>query len=286
MMDTFSADKLKFMYLFPTFGQMKDFMKSRIRVQTGVGYYNSILDKNNDSVQQMSIRDSTCFFRSGSNAKQVEGVDVSVLFEDEFERIPSDGETSAIQSMASAGKIYGLVRRFSTPSVFNYGISKKYEESDQRKWMIKCEHCGYWQEMTYNKNVKVIDEDLIDNKSKIAKPGSCMFVCQKCGKDLNSSRWYNGEWVSTYPNQNKPVGFYTSQLDCVWITPEEIVTKKMQSENLQFFYNYTLGVPYENAQVGMTTEDILSHRADDLPERITHYTTGKYAYVVFGIDFG
>ncbi len=30
----------------------------------------------------------------------------------------------------------------STPSIPDFGIDRLYAESDQRIWMIKCEHCG------------------------------------------------------------------------------------------------------------------------------------------------
>ena len=266
---------------------MKDFLTSRVRpALQSSPYLNGLIDNNNNNMQQMSIRDSRVFFRSGSSSSQVEGIDISVLMMDEYERMAdSGGESSALQSMKGSNK-YGLVRRWSTPSLPDYGIHKRYLEGDQRKWMIKCEHCGYWQEMTFKDNVKVIDKDLIDNKTRKAMPGSCMYVCQKCGKNFDSSRWYNGKWVKTRTDPNLPASFYVSQLNAVWIGPEDIYTDYLRSTNPQFFYNYTLGIPYENNQSGMNKEDFMEHRADDLPERITHYTTGKYTYVTFGIDWG
>lgn len=64
---------------------MKDFLVSRVRpaLQSST-YLNGLLDNNNNNMQQMSIRDSRVFFRSGSSASQVEGIDISVLMMDKI----------------------------------------------------------------------------------------------------------------------------------------------------------------------------------------------------------
>lgn len=64
---------------------MKDFLVSRVKTAIQASsYLRGLIDKNNNNMQQMSIRDSRVFFRSGSSASQVEGIDISVLMMDKI----------------------------------------------------------------------------------------------------------------------------------------------------------------------------------------------------------
>lgn len=56
-----------------TYKAVNDFKKSRIDPQVESGYYSTLIDKNNNSLQQMSIRDSRIFFRTASKAGALEG---------------------------------------------------------------------------------------------------------------------------------------------------------------------------------------------------------------------
>ena len=91
-------------------------------------------------------------------------------------------------------------RRWSTPTVNNFGIHDLYEHSDKKAYLHKCEHCGYYNKMKY----APYDPDHVENSGNIMKvhpegykpisrevdDGTFEFVCQKCGKLLD--RWYNG----------------------------------------------------------------------------------------------
>ena len=55
---------------------MKKFVQSRLNpVLTGVPYFNSILNHDEDSLGFKRIRNSSMFFRTSSSPKSVEGVD-------------------------------------------------------------------------------------------------------------------------------------------------------------------------------------------------------------------
>ena len=78
-----------------------------------------------------------------------------------------------------------MLRRWSTPTVANYGINRLYNQSDQRRWFYTCEHCGYEQCLDYEKNIKQVNKDGIDLEGRVVRPGTFQFVCQKCGKPLD-----------------------------------------------------------------------------------------------------
>jgi len=258
---------------------MKDFVKARVNPEFQSGYYAGLIDKYNDSLDQKSIRNSRIYFRSSSKSGSVEGLNISFLSIDEYDHIAPTAEISAMESMSSSK--YGLVRRWSTPTADGYGISKLYDQSDQRKWVYRCPHCGLVQQLDYQKNIKLVNPDGIDIIGKKIKEGTYIYVCQKCGKELD--RWYNGFWDITAPGDGGRIhGYSISQLDAVWISASAIKEKELSSPNKQFFMNYTLGRSYEDTSNSFYEEDVLSHR-DDRP-RVN--TRGDYRLVSAGIDWG
>lgn len=119
--DTHSYDSVNALYTFPTNKQMKDFVKSRINPEFQDGYYASIIDKYNDSLDQKSIRNSRILFRSSSKGSSMEGVDIDLLSLDEYDRLNPTAEISALESLSSSK--YGLIRRWSTPKLSLWGLS-------------------------------------------------------------------------------------------------------------------------------------------------------------------
>ncbi|MBT9670596.1 hypothetical protein GPK34_00895 [Secundilactobacillus kimchicus] len=285
-LDYYSYDSVNALYTFPTYKAMKDHTKSRIRPEFESGYYGTLLDKDNLSLDQMSIRSSRVFFRSGSKPGNVEGVAINAAFLDEYDRYAeTPAESSIIESMKSDDR-YGLIRRWSTPSAPEFGVDARFMESDQRYWMIKCEHCGFWQAMDFEKNVKVLDEAGIDRMARIVKPGSTAYVCQKCGKNLEASRWYNAEWVPKLEERSRnggARGYRISQMDAVWITSDRIYQDSLTNSK-QWFYNYTLGTPFADENAKIYAKDILNHRRKDL--ETSQSARGDYAYLSVGIDWG
>ena len=121
----------------------------------------------------------------------------------------------------------------SAPSV---GIDQKYEQSDQNVWMIQCSHCKKWQEMSFEKNLKILDESLIDRTANVVQPNATMYVCQYCGKSIESDRWYSGEWVPRYPDSGRSTGYYVSQLDAVWLSSDQIYANSLKYASPQLFH--------------------------------------------------
>ncbi len=176
---------------------------------------------------------------------------------------------------------YKIMRRWSTPTTIGYGIHKLFKESDQRRWVLKCPHCGYDQVMDYQKNIKQVNPDGIDTIGRVVLPGTFQFVCQKCGKPL--PRWYNGRWVAMHPGKGRRIGFAISQLDAAWITADHLKEQEMRSPSRQYFYNYNLGMPYEDNGTTFHAEDVLDHIDPDFKKPDSR---DGYKYVVSGIDWG
>ncbi len=192
--DTHSWAGVKCMYTFPTNKQLNGFVSTRINPLLAKGYYGSITDPYVDSLEKKKIRNSFILFRSSSKASAVEGVDIDFLSMDEYDRVGSSALQSATESMSSSN--FKILRRWSTPTIPNYGIHKLYEESDQHVYMHKCDSCGYTQELDYEKNIECLNPDGVDILAKTVRDGTYRYICQKCKKPLD--RWYNGIWVIFY----------------------------------------------------------------------------------------
>lgn len=257
---------------------MQDFVNSRINPQFASGYYSTLI-KNNDSVKMKQIRNSRMMFRSSSTGKALEGVDVDGLSLDEYDRLNPTAEISAKESLSSSK--YGLLRRWSTPTQPNMGIDLKYAESDQRKWVYKCQHCGLVQQLDYDKNIKLINKGGIDLIGKVIDEGTYQYVCQKCGKPID--RWYSGFWDITAPRSGRAHGYEISQMDAVWISASQMKQKELEAPSKQFFFNYSLGRPYQDNSNTLFEQDITSHMDDSV---VKSELRGDYRLITVGIDWG
>ncbi len=95
---------------------------------------------------------------------------------------------------------FKILRRWSTPSVPDYGIDRLFKQSDMKYYMHECTHCHYLNKMKYadynpddlesSGNVRLINPDGINPENGEIEDNTYDFVCQKCGKHLD--RWYNG----------------------------------------------------------------------------------------------
>lgn len=263
-----------------TYKQLKTFVKQRLFPEFQSGYYKTLIkDPKATTQEMMKIRDSSLVFRSSSQGSAMEGLQVDFLSLDEYDRLNPMAEQSGIESQKSSK--FKMLRRWSTPTVANYGINRLYNQSDQRRWFYKCEHCGHEQTMDYEKNIEQVNKDGIDLDGLVVKPGTFQFVCQKCHRPLD--RWYSGHWVVTNPGSGRIHGYNISQMDAVWVTADALKQSEMRAESKQFFYNYTLGFPYEDKGTKFNDEDVTMHIDSNYEKPDSRE---GYKFVVSGIDWG
>lgn len=282
--DKHSYAGVKCLYTFPTNRQMKDFVSTRLNPLLETGYYATISDPKLDSLEKKKIRNSFLLFRSSSKGAAVEGVDIDYLSMDEYDRVGASAEISAVESMTSSQ--FKVLRRWSTPTVPDYGIHALYNQSDQRVYMHKCEACGHRQQVDYEANIECMSEDGVDVLAKTVRDGTFRFICSKCKKPLD--RWYNGEWVAKYPDRTigdaGTRGYLITQLNAVWISADELKRKELKAKSKQHFYNYVLGFPYQDVALAVQDVDVHSNKREDLSGPMLN--RGDYRFISVGIDWG
>ena len=91
-----------------------------------------------------------------------------------------------------------------SPTYPSYGIDALYEQSDQRRWQIKCESCGKY---------TCIEDTFPD--SLLLKDGKWYRACVHCYVELDQT---NGEWVAEFPKRDEAgfwiSGFLSPRADC------------------------------------------------------------------------
>ena len=275
-----TRERTKAMYIFPRNQQMVDFSKSRIKpVIQSSEYFQSIVDKNLDSVSTKKLNDSWLFMRSGWGGALGEGADIDFLAIDEYDRM-KDGVELAFQEGLSSSK-FGLMRRWSTPTVPGRGVNGVISKSDQMRYIWTCEHCGTKQFLTFDDNLIQVDPHGVDLATQEVKDGTFIIGCKKCKKPLN--RMGIGEWIPTYPHIKETRGYHISQLDAAWISADDIMRRKFNYSSKQLFFNYVIGEPFASEGIRIYEEDI---RAAIRLSREEVSRTGTYAAITAGIDWG
>jgi hypothetical protein len=138
-----------------------------------------------------------------------------------------------------------------TPTIPDFGISKAYNDSDQRRWMIPCRSC--------KAETCLVDE--FPNSIKY-KDGEPYYACKRCHDEIFVD---DGDWVAKYP-ERRVAGWLISH----FITPNINLGKVMarwehdQKEGkIGEFYNGILGLPYIPAEDRLTHSDVYACCGND-----------------------
>lgn len=272
------------LYVFPKVAQMYDFSDARIRASILLSPYLMgripAASTQNKGLKQVGL--GWVYFRGSESKTQLDSVDADVLALDEYdtltyENIP-DAERRIGGSQLPGG---GLIRRVGVPSIPGFGIAKLYDESDQRKWLVKCGACNEWQELLFD---KCMPKELRDQES-------LQRLCQKCHKPLDVKR---GEWVAKHPDQGRPRGYHLSRL-IVPNTDLKAIVKASRSHSLaaiKIHHNKDLGEPWVEESGRLSMAHILAAQSKaggyTLPE-MSELHVGDHGYkgfnlVTMGVD--
>jgi len=237
--------KYNIIYCLPTFNDVKQFVPTKVN-QLIVN--NPILakwTKDKDTIFQKQFNPGFIYYRGTFAQKTLDqkmeaGVGIilsaDILAMDESDRsdqVILEQYESRLDASTYKGKWY-----FSNPTTPFTLSQRKWEESDQKHWFVKCPHCNEWQYLDFFKNIS-------HNK----------FVCQKCGRELSDDVRRNGQWVRKYKNREIS-GYWINHLMCPWKTAEEI-SKNYETKTKQYFYNFVLGLPYTGSDITVNRDVIL-----------------------------
>jgi len=266
------------LYLFPTALDVSDFSKGRFQTlirdnPREVGVF--VTDT--DSVSIKRVQKAMLYLRGARSTTKIEGIKKS---SSQLKGVPADrivfDETDEMEpSMIDLAKeriSHSEVKEesyLSTPSLPDFGIDRLYQNSDQRVWMLHCEHCG-----TETCLELEFPECLLETVTGVIR------ACKKCKREIFPR---NGRWVAQYPERSKDmVGWWISQLNSAYVEPAAILKafNDPPNGNITEVYNSKLGMAYVAAENRLSISDVYSCCGEDV--MLTH----EVGPCSMGIDVG
>ncbi len=160
------------------------------------------------------------------------------------------------------------------PTISGFGIDKRYADSDQKVWHVRCPSCNDYQPLDWFVNVvREVEEGCFELRGDGV-------VCRKCEAPLD--RLGPGEWVAKHPGREVS-GYHISQIFSGSVPVIEMwqsFQKGLANETeKQRFHNSVLGMPHtsEGAQL---THAVLDKCVGDHPM----VSTGEECFM--GVDVG
>ena len=244
------------LYLFPTVDTVRDFSASRFQPIIRDNPCIAMHIKDTDRAGLKEIGGGFLYFRSGKLHQEIQGsmkgsaqlssisVDHSVF--DEFDLMDVNAEEWADGRMQHS-KGMKTKSFLANPTLPDYGIDKKYQGSDQRKWHIKCQHCGKWTCL----------EETFPDCLKERKDGTVIRACMRCEREINPK---HGEWVAAKPSLSREaIGWHISHLCSKRVDPGSILRKwRDPNTKLGPFMRLVLGRAYVEAENRLSIEEVLA----------------------------
>lgn len=222
------------------------------------------------------------------NANKLRSIPIQILLRDEVDgwadNVGKDGDPVKLSADRTAA--YEASRKIfdcSTPLIKGLSkIDKLYQAGDQRKYFVRCLHCGHPQALRWKRADESGRESGIAWETREGRlvEGSVRYLCERCGGahvNADKPRLFapdNAEWRPTAVPETahhrsyhlsalySPVGMQTWEA-CVQKFLEAWDTEANRSKDnaqLQVFYNNVLGEPFELRGMRLRLDVITSHR--------------------------
>jgi len=162
---------------------------------------------------------------------------------------------------------FGREMNFASPTFPGYGIDALYEDSDQRKWQIKCGICG---------KHTCLGESFPN--SIIQLKGTWMRACIHCHAEIFVN---DGQWEADYKDRRE-AGFWVSGLLSPLADLDEYMYQfnNVEGTKMSEFMRSTLGIAITEAENQLDDVTVLS-RCTSNPNQMV--STGE---TVMGVDMG
>lgn len=198
---------------------------------------------------------------------------------DEVDRYPasagSEGDPVSLAKKRSTTFWNRKIILVSTPTEKAHSrIEQAYQESDQRKYFVKCHDCQEeqvlrWANVHWEKD----------------KPATAHYVCEHCGSLWDDAKRFRsiryGKWKATADGDGKTAGFHLSGLYSPWTPLEDSVRDFLASKRdpmrLKTWVNTFLGETWEDQGEQVDEHDLINRCEDwgeELPDDVLLLTAG------------
>ena len=162
---------------------------------------------------------------------------------------------------------FGHEVNFASPTYPGYGIDKLYEESDQRKWQIKCQSCGKY---------TCLGDTWPECIIQVA--GKWIRSCMHCHKEIFV---IDGSWQADFSGRRE-AGFWVSGLLSPLADLDEYMYQfnNVEGTNMSEFMRSTLGIATTEAENQLDEATILSRCTSNPNQMVSTCETAM------GVDMG
>lgn len=162
----------------------------------------------------------------------------------------------------------------STPTLKGFSrIEAAWEESDKRRFFVRCPHCGEEQHLVWSQVHWPKGE-----------PDKALYCCVECGVAWQEADRHRavkkGRWIATAPFKGI-AGFHLNQIYSPWVTLPELavdfVAASKSPELLKTFVNTVLGESWEDQGQRVSGDDLsarLEDWGDKAPAQVRTVTCG------------
>jgi len=257
------------LYLFPTRDDVGDFSKSRFDPLIADNPVIGAKVHSTDSKNIKRIGRGFLYLRGARATKsisdtrksssQLKSIPVDRIVFDERDEM-SDEMVTLAEERVSHSEVQEMMY-LGTPTIPDYGIDAQFQGSDQRVWMIKCDHCG---------TETCLELEFPNCIEMNPKTERWYRACKHCHREIFPA---NGDWVPLYPDRSKDmVGWWISQLNSMYIDPGYILDlyNNPPNDDLSEVMNSKLGRAYTPAENRLDpssvwaccTQDAMTYRHD------------------------
>jgi hypothetical protein len=250
-------------YLFPNKEKVSEFSKTRFKTLISsnpeeIGQY----VQDTDSVSLKRIGNAFLYFKSGRLAQEIAGQMKSsaalkgdpcdhAVFDELDEMVPYQQVESYVDGRMSFSKIQ--TKHFlANPTFPSYGISAKFDESDQEYWFSRCTKCRAW---TCLDDEDLSPEEIFIERIRDLSDGTVIRACSKCGAEIDPR---NGQWVAKRPDITDIIGFTIGHPSAPWIKPADLLKEWRQTADRGNLIRLGLGRPYVEAENRLTVQEVLA----------------------------
>lgn len=255
-------------YWLPTSESVSDFAKTKIEpfiLENEELYNNKSEAKGMADNQGLKFMYGAPFFVRGLKSRTaVKSISADGAIYDEFDEADPEQVTQARKRLSASAVKISI--DLSTPTLPDFGIDKRFQETDQSHYCFKCPSCSRW---------NVLEENW-PNTFEQDREGNYYPACRSCKSrlDLSSGRWFAMA-------QNHIRGYQISQLYSPFVSPTEIMNEYHNTEFMGHFHNHVLGLPYLSASDAVTSDMVLK-----LCDPMRSMSQGSTKPTVMGVDVG
>lgn len=270
-------------YCLPTAKFSATFMKTRIDpIIQGSKVLSENAHRTNDNSELKQFGDSFLYVRGAASSNAPISIPADAIISDETDFC--DQEVLSQYASRLTHSPWKLMRKFSTPTIPDYGIDRAFRNSRRFFNFCKCNHCNHQFIPDYYKHVRIpgFDESLDTiTKSTLGRIPwqQAALHCPRCDR-VPSLQVQFREWVCENPGEALiGAGYQVSPFDAPnIITPADLIKASTDYVRKQDFVNFSLGLPMEDRESTLAK--------DELEPMFVHVMDPAGVVYVMGVDVG